>query len=628
MEFFWLEFLHFVAALLAIVVSASLAFLFYITQRLEGSTKSLWRSIGFSLLAISFFLFILARRFSEVEFSALFVQLIAFVTIFIGVLVEPTLSQLIKISNVRDLKAKLTEQEVFRITQSTAVKLLSFTGIIVIISWGFPYVRDRIVFGEFVDSSLAILAMLFVGGTMVLQTRRLIIGRQDRVSRLQNLYPLLSYVFLFVRGIFQSIIELPETDIVFIEQITFQTSITFQLLVISTIVGFVFLGFWTWNFVKPRFFLRTFVSFMGIASIVSSLGALIFTILMFNVVRADNARTMSDAAESQALVMEDRANTALILARALAQDVELITVVSAENRSQIDLETEGQLLTSGVDILRVYDTNGLVIASPSDERDVGFSFANDAFVMDVVETNRGAKTFDIEEHVLSPVLVARGIYPIIDGSNNAGAVEVAYKFDTAFVDFSKARTSLDVTIFTEERRSATTLLLLDGVSRWVGTVETNDMVLQDVLENGETISLVVDRLGRSYFSAFVPVKNFHGEVIGMVSVGTPTFNLIEDSREQLITVFLITTLISIFGALLGYYISPSPFSILLSKATTPGKTNAAQRMVESDTVQRKVKKIKEDVKSGTPKQTKEDRTKQAASNVKKRVEDIKKELRK
>ncbi|MFC1640767.1 cache domain-containing protein, partial [Patescibacteria group bacterium] len=77
-------------------------------------------------------------------------------------------------------------------------------------------------------------------------------------------------------------------------------------------------------------------------------------------------------------------------------------------------------------------------------------------------------------------------------------------------------------------------------------------VVVKVYENGESIRLALDRLGRPYYSAFQPIRDVNGEIIGMVSVGTPTNLLFEDTRQQLITTFLIATLISLLTAFFGY----------------------------------------------------------------------------
>jgi sensor histidine kinase regulating citrate/malate metabolism len=262
---------------------------------------------------------------------------------------------------------------------------------------------------------------------------------------------------------------------------------------------------------------------------------------------------MTEGAQAQYLVMEDRTNTALILARSFAIDQDMTSLVETDEYYTLLEQTEDQLLSSNIDILRVFDASGQVLVSASDERERNQSFSDDEMLSKVLEKKQPIKSFDREAHVLSPVMIGRGIYPILSDDEVVGAIEIGFKLDTAFVDFSKDRTGLDVTIYTDANRSATTIYKLDGVSRWVGTDETNDEVIDKVLTKGQTYALEVDRLGQDYYSAFVPIRNFKGDIIGMVSVGSPTYELFEESRQQLLSAFLILTMISIFAALLGYY---------------------------------------------------------------------------
>ena len=203
--------------------------------------------------------------------------------------------------------------------------------------------------------------------------------------------------------------------------------------------------------------------------------------------------------------------------------------------------------------MRFYDEEGNVIASPSDERERGDNFSNDPVLTEAINEKKPVKSFSTHPHVLAPLVSARAIYPIFGNNNQlTGAVEVGYLLDTAFVDFSKSRTGLDVTLYTGDLRSATTIFKQDGVSRYVGTQETDTAILENTLINGETFSLEHERLGLGYYSAFIPVRDFSGLIIGMVSVGTPTFQLFEDSRQQLLNSFLILTIISLAAAGIGY----------------------------------------------------------------------------
>ncbi|MFQ5493676.1 MAG: cache domain-containing protein [Candidatus Dojkabacteria bacterium] len=559
MDLFFLVFLNFLASMLAILVSVSSAILFYVTQRLEQSMKTFFRAFGFASLAVAFFLFVLERKFPSFELVAVLIETIGFISIFLGVLKEPGLTKLRTVTKFNSrgvFKFKKTASEQQKTMQRYLMIASAALLVVVVIEaivLGSSLIIERFSFGKYLPALFVLVTTFFISGTIFLQARRYFREREDKTTRLQNLYPLLAYIALLFRSIFLILYRLPESDIVFIQTFENLFSFPWRASVVLALVAFIFLGLWVWFFIRPRIWLRTIVSFFAVAIIVSSLGSLVFTLLIFSIVEQDNFKLMTEGAKTQQLVMDDRSNTALVLARSIAADTDLIAEIANDDYFTILDKTEDQLLTSGIDILRVYDSQGQVIASPSDERERNEVFTDDKLLQDVLQKKHPIRSFDIEEHVLSPLVTTRAIYPIIDKKRIAGAVEVGYKLDTAFVDFSKSRTGLDVTIYTDSERSATTVFKLDGVSRFVGTTESNDDVITTVLKNGENFALEHDLLGQNYYSAFLPIRNFEGEIIGMVSVGTPTFRLFEDSRQQLLTSFLILTLISMFAASTGYF---------------------------------------------------------------------------
>jgi sensor histidine kinase regulating citrate/malate metabolism len=73
-----------------------------------------------------------------------------------------------------------------------------------------------------------------------------------------------------------------------------------------------------------------------------------------------------------------------------------------------------------------------------------------------------------------------------------------------------------------------------------------------VLNRGGTYATMIDRLGVEYYSAYKPIRDINGEIIGMVSVGVPANLLIESTRQQLVTTFLIVMFLSLLAVLVGY----------------------------------------------------------------------------
>lgn len=254
--------------------------------------------------------------------------------------------------------------------------------------------------------------------------------------------------------------------------------------------------------------------------------------------------------------MEDRANTALFTTRIIANDDNLLGDLKNNNAAGIIEEANGYLESSEADILRIYNSFGEIIASPDDPRLRGEVITDDNLITFSIIERKLIRSFDTHPGVLSPFIIARAIHPLIVDNTIVGAVEVGYKFDNAFVDFSKEQTNLDVTIYADKKISATTIKTLDGVSRFIGSNETRTDIIDQVLINGIQYTTSVDRFGETYYTAFTPIREVNGDIIGMISVGTPTFLLIEETRQQLITAFILVTVVSSFVALLSYFAIP------------------------------------------------------------------------
>lgn len=542
MSLFWQEFLFFIASAFGILVSLSSATLFFITAQAERQLRTVWRAVGFSALAVSFFLFILERKFSIVGLAALLTQAFGFIAIYLGVFAEPKLSQLSRVSaranskDTSDSKGQLA---------LAPIPVFLIASVVITIAW--------VYFGSFVASLLQLTATIFILVTIPIQIKRYRKQADDPEASRQNLYPLVGYIFLLLGAAALVFFRLPDLNIVTLRQLALEYSVAWQFGVVFYFIGFTFLAVWAWNFIKVRPFLRTYVTFLTIAIVVSSLGSLVFTTLIFRIVERNNLELMAQGAQTEEIVLSDRANTALLVARTFANDNDILGLLREKDLTALNEQAEQILINSEANTLRVYNENGEVVVSPSDERDVGRSFITDDLVQNALTNKEQVKSFATQKGLaLSEDVVTRAIHPILDEEQLIGAIEIGYIFDNAFVDFSKRKTGLDVTVFAGTTRSASTIQTLDGVSRWLGSEETDSDVISDVKNAGNSLRKQLNRLGVPYYSAFEPIRNVEGDIIGMISVGTPVAVLFEDTKQQLITTFLIIMAISILVSLIGY----------------------------------------------------------------------------
>ncbi len=547
MTLFWYEIAHFLIAIFGILVAVSAAALFFLVIRYERQLQTLWRAIGFTALSVAFLLFIFERKFPILELPALVTQAFAFISIYIGVFAEPRLSQLLQIGK----QPTATQHDTYRTFKNTVGKRSASPATIFFFTLA-ALVLIGAFWAEFLPAFLTGLATLFIALTIPMQLRRYQREQQDLKARRLNLYPLLGYIALLLGMSALIFFRLPALDLVAVRTLTLEYSSAWQFGQLLIFLGLLMLAMWAWTFIRVRPFLRTYVVFLTIAILVASLGSLIFTTLIFRIVERNNLSLMTQGAKAEELVLQNRADTALLVSRTIGNDDDVLRAFTSNSDQLRELISE-YLNNSSADTIRLYDQGGKIIISPTDERDEGRVISDDRYLNFVLAERKQLKTFDTRPGILSSEIVARGLYPILSTDQSViGAVEVGYVFDNAFVDFSKGKTGLDVTIYAGKKRAATTILTLDEVSRWTGSEETERAVIEPVLNDGKLVSLALDRLGRPYYSAFQPIKNVNGDIIGMTSVGTPTHTLFEETRQQLITTFLIVMLISLLVALVGY----------------------------------------------------------------------------
>ncbi len=131
----------------------------------------------------------------------------------------------------------------------------------------------------------------------------------------------------------------------------------------------------------------------------------------------------------------------------------------------------------------------------------------------------------VQKHQESSMRVAwnalRGFgtrFSIVDGKMYAGDRPLNDFFEP--VDLVKQLVGGTATIFQKDVRIATNVRKPDG-SRAVGTKLAPGPVYDAVLTRGESYRGQADILGQAYFTAYDPIRNDKGDIIGVLYVGTP-----------------------------------------------------------------------------------------------------------
>ncbi|MBR5909592.1 MAG: methyl-accepting chemotaxis protein [Schwartzia sp.] len=153
---------------------------------------------------------------------------------------------------------------------------------------------------------------------------------------------------------------------------------------------------------------------------------------------------------------------------------------------------------------------------------------------------------DLEE--INAVLEAR--YPGPWESRPDGLYKGGKKFndDNALLDELGQLSGNNVTMFNKDTRIATTFQDSAG-KRPVGT-KASAAIITTVLQEGKSFSGYAEVLGNRYLSAYKPLKNQSGQVVGMLFMGIPTKDLDEIQSGFIRTIVIaIILLLVVIGAI-------------------------------------------------------------------------------
>ncbi|MHC1753376.1 methyl-accepting chemotaxis protein [Humidesulfovibrio sp.] len=262
----------------------------------------------------------------------------------------------------------------------------------------------------------------------------------------------------------------------------------------------------------------------------------------FNIEAEDNIRLFQSVVDKE--VTAKQVNT-LRAATSLAQNPQF-----AQALADGDAKTLHALLKHQMEIFHagtafVTDAQGVIIARGHSDK----AGDNAADRFSVAEALKGKGSASIEKGKIIKYAIL-GAHPIQRGGAVIGSVALGMELSgEEHVDEIKALTGLEVTIFEGDTRISTTVMK-DG-KRAIGTKMDNPKVLETVLKKGETYLSQNNILGKSYETAYWPLKDGAGKVQGMFFIGKDR-SIIDNSQQKISwAIFLAATVISVVMGGLG-----------------------------------------------------------------------------
>lgn len=224
---------YYFAQVFIILVSAYCAILFWIVYRHEQQLRTAWRASGFFMLALAASVNIFTPTQPGFEIVSALLGAVGFFCIYKGVRAELTLSHL--------------------------RSLLAFTPIpislVISVTTGAVFIAH-------------VAAAISIATTIRLQIKRLRNEQDGPLTFRQNAYPLIGYGCLFVYTLLLATYPFL-TDIVWLP----------NAMLMLAMLGFLFLSFWSWIFIRVRPTLRT--SWLVLANGTAVLSVLAFLLSSF-----------------------------------------------------------------------------------------------------------------------------------------------------------------------------------------------------------------------------------------------------------------------------------------------------------------------------------------------------------
>ncbi len=284
--------------------------------------------------------------------------------------------------------------------------------------------------------------------------------------------------------------------------------------------------------------LSLFAKLIGmVAATVVVTSAGVFTTAYYFVTAGYNDEARANIQTMQRLVdgsIQDQRQNFLEQGMMLAANSALVQAVAAGDGTALKPIIVKAMKDTSATFITVSDSQGKVVARSHSDK------AGDSVLTqhNVQKALKGEPNVGIEPGTVVKFSLRAGV-PVLAGDKVVGAVTLGIALsEMEFVDDIKKTTGLEATVFENDTRIATTILK-EG-KRAVGTKMDNPKVIETVLQKGGVFAQTNVILGKSYETAYWPIRDPEGKITGMFFIGRDR-SLIEESQARVVTSILVAT---------------------------------------------------------------------------------------
>jgi limonene-1,2-epoxide hydrolase len=316
------------------------------------------------------------------------------------------------------------------------------------------------------------------------------------------------------------------------------------------LVGAGILAVWIWGYIRFRLQIQIFTIIVGSSLFIFLTITFFFVFLLLRNLETDALSHLRTDVNVFQYSLNRQQMEALSDAKAIAQDSGFQKAMGENNSDALYKITSDFMLSQETDFLTIASSSGEVIMRAEDRDRIGDNVSEDLVVKSAFIGNPLSTIVSNTSHS-TPEILIKAASPI----KNKGVVVTGFIIDSAFVDGVKEVTGLDVAVFSNNIRAATTFTAPDGKSRFVGTTETNSEVLDTVLVKNETYIGSLSILNRPYYTVYAPIKTLGDKTIGMLFVGKPQTTLMATAQKSVDSTFLVSIILMAISIIPAFFLS-------------------------------------------------------------------------
>ena len=317
------------------------------------------------------------------------------------------------------------------------------------------------------------------------------------------------------------------------------------------LIGFFALAAWVWSYLQLRIREELLLVFISFALLMAVTVSLTFSTILISRIETQTKNSLLTDVKVLDLAILRLQEEALAKTRLLASRTDIKKNLEENNFLQLEKIANELLQEEKLGFLIVLDKEGYVVLRAHALTKKEDNLSNERAVAKALE---GESFVTIEASPVEKFSI-RAASPIMKNGEMIGAIVAGFPLDNVLADSIKRITGLEVSIFENNIRVATTAFNPDGKTRSVGIKQTDVLVTQTVLEKGQDITLSTTILSRPYLASYLPIRNTEGNIVGMISAAKPQQEILETANTTNRLTLIVVVIIMLTLTLPIYFIT-------------------------------------------------------------------------